>query len=100
MGGFTRPQIWPRPVFNFAKKGNDFKDKFARNYRLASDKFRKAIEEIDKTIDHLQKTKAALLSSGDHLRLANDKAQDLSIRKLTKGNVTMQKMFDDLKEEK
>ena len=64
---------------------NDFKDKFSRNFRLASEKFQKAIDEIDKTIDHLQKTKEALLSSENNLRLANNKAEDLTIKKLTKG---------------
>ena len=62
---------------------NSFKESFARNYQLASAKFKKAIEEIDKTIDHLQKTKEALLSSENNLRLANNKAEDLSIKKLT-----------------
>ena len=65
-------------ISNFEAKMNEFKDKFSRDYRLASEKFQKAIEEIDKTIDHLQKTKAALISSEDHLRLANKKAEDLS----------------------
>jgi hypothetical protein len=63
---------------------NDFKDKFTRNFELASKKFKTAIEEIDKTIDHLQKTKDALLSSENNLRLANNKAEDLSIKRLTK----------------
>ena len=75
----------------------NFKTGFSRNFRLASDKFQKAIEEIDKTIDHLQKTKNALLSSENNLRLANDKAQDLTIKKLTRGNPTMKAKFDDLK---
>lgn len=75
----------------------NFKNGFSRNFRLASDKFQKAIEEIDKTIDHLQKTKNALLSSENNLRLANDKAQDLTIKKLTRGNPTMKAKFDDLK---
>ena len=61
---------------------NDFKEKFGRNYRLASEKFTKAIDEIDKTITHLQKTKEALLSSENNLRLANDKAQDLDRKAL------------------
>lgn len=86
-------------VSNFEKEMNEFKEKFGRNYALASDKFKKAIEEIDKTIDHLQKTKEALLGSENNLRLANDKAQDLSIKRLTKNNPTMTKAFEDLKEE-
>ena len=64
------------------------------------EKFSKAIEEIDKTIDHLQKTKEALLSSSNNLRLANDKAQDLTIKKLTKGNSTMAAKFDELNDKK
>ena len=75
---------------------NDFKDKFARNYRLASEKFQKAIEEIDKTIDHLQKTKEALLSSENNLRLANNKAEDLTIKRLTRNNPTMAQKFAEL----
>lgn len=82
-------------VSNFEKEMNEFKEKFGRNYALASDKFKKAIEEIDKTIDHLQKTKEALLGSENNLRLANDKAQDLSIKRLTKNNPTMSKAFED-----
>lgn len=82
-------------VSNFEKEMNEFKEKFGRNYTLASDKFKKAIEEIDKTIDHLQKTKEALLGSENNLRLANDKAQDLSIKRLTKNNPTMAKAFED-----
>jgi hypothetical protein len=80
-----------------ARIHNDFKEKFARNYRLASEKLKKAIEEIDKTIEHLQKTKDALLSSENNLRLANDKAEDLSIKKLTAHNPTMKKKFEELK---
>lgn len=83
-------------ISNFEAEMNDFKDKFGRNYQLASDKFRKAIEEIDKTIDHLQKTKDALLSSENNLRLANNKAQDLSVKRLTKNNPTMAKKFEEL----
>ena len=78
---------------------NAFKDKFGRNYRLASEKFQTAIDEIDKTIDHLQKTKAALLSSENNLRLANDKAQELSIKKLTKNSPTMRERFEALSRE-
>ena len=84
-------------ISNFEAAMNDFKDKFGRNYRLASERFRTAIEEIDKTIEHLQKTKEALLSSENNLRLANNKAEDLSIKKLTKGNPTMQAKFAELK---
>ena len=76
----------------------DFKTKFARNYDLASRKFQTAIDEIDKTIDHLQKTKEALLGSERNLRLANDKAQDLTIKKLTRKNPTMKAKFAALKE--
>ena len=85
-------------VSNFEAEMNDFKDKFSRNFRLASEKFQKAIEEIDKTIDHLQKTKEALLSSENNLRLANSKAEDLSIKRLTKNNPTMAAKFEELKE--
>jgi hypothetical protein len=84
-------------ITNFEEKMNAFKEGFARNYELASRKFIKAIEEIDKTISHLQKTKEALLSSENNLRLANNKADDLSIKKLTHGNPTMKSKFDDLK---
>lgn len=84
-------------ITNFEENMETFKNGFSRNFRLASDKFQKAIEEIDKTIDHLQKTKNALLSSENNLRLANDKAQDLTIKKLTHGNPTMKAKFDDLK---
>ena len=84
-------------ITNFESNLLDFQDKFSNNYRLASEKFDKAIDEIDKTIDHLQKVKEQLLGSERQLRLANDKAQDLSIKKLTKNNSTMAKMFDDLK---
>lgn len=83
-------------ITNFENEMNDFKDKFSRNYRLASEKFKKAIEEIDKTIDHLQKTKDALLSSENNLRLANNKAEDLSIKRLTKNNPTMRAKFAEL----
>lgn len=83
-------------ITNFEEKINTFKDNFARNYELASRKFKIAIEEIDKTIDHLQKTKDALLSSDNNLRLANQKAEDLTIKKLTQGNPTMKAMFDEL----
>ncbi len=83
-------------ITHFEESIEEFKSKFGRNYRLASEKFQKAIEEIDKTIDHLEKTKKALLSSENNLRLANEKAEDLSIKKLTKNNPTMKKKFDEL----
>jgi len=83
-------------ITKFEEKMNQFKEGFARNYELASKKFQTAIEEIDKTISHLQKTKEALLSSDNNLRLANQKAEDLSIKKLTHGNPTMKAKFDDL----
>lgn len=84
-------------ITHFEQNINTFKDSFSRNYRLASERFAKAIEEIDKTIEHLQKTKEHLLKTEDNLRLANNKAQDLTIKKLTHKNPTMAKMFDDLK---
>lgn len=84
-------------ITNFEEKINTFKEGFARNYELASKKFKTAIDEIDKTIDHLQKTKDALLSSDNNLRLANQKAEDLTIKKLTHGNPTMKAKFDELK---
>lgn len=84
-------------VTNFEDQLNDFKDKFANNYRLASEKFQKAIDEIDKSIDHLQKIKEALTGSERNLRLANDKAEDLTIKKLTRGNVTMKTKFEEAK---
>ena len=80
-------------ITHFEEKMNAFKDAFGKNYRIASEKFQKAIEEIDKTIDHLQKTKEALLSSENNLRLANNKADDLTIKKLAANNPTMKKMF-------
>jgi len=83
-------------ITNFEEKMNKFKEGFSRNYELASKKFKEAIDEIDKTIVHLQKTKDALLSSENNLRLANDKADDLSIKKLTHGNPTMKAKFDEL----
>ena len=86
-------------ITNFEEQIEDFKDKFGRNFRLASEKFNTAIDEIDKSITHLQKIKDALLSSENNLRLANNKAEDLSIKKLTKGNPTMAKKFEDLKKE-
>lgn len=83
-------------ISNFEAEMNDFKSRFSRNYDIASRKFKTAIEEIDKTISHLQKTKEALLSSEDNLRLANNKAQELSVKRLTKNNPTMQAMFKEL----
>ncbi len=83
-------------ISHFEEEMNDFKDKFQRNYRLASEKFKTAVDEIDKSIAHLQKIKDALLSSENNLRLANDKAQDLSIKKLTKNNPTMARKFAEL----
>lgn len=83
-------------ISHFEKNLTTFKEGFGRNYRIASEKFKKAIEEIDKTIDHLQKTKDALLSSENNLRLANNKAEELTIKKLTHNNETMAKMFESL----
>ena len=84
-------------ITNFENKLESFKSGFARNYDLAAKKFRTAIEEIDKTIDHLQKTKDALLGSEDNLRLANNKAEDITIKKLTRGNPTMAAKFDEVR---
>jgi hypothetical protein len=83
-------------ITDFEDNLGKFKDGFAKNFDLASRKFKTAIEEIDKTIDHLQKTKDALLSSGDNLRHANNKAEDLTIKKLTRGNKTMAGKFAEL----
>jgi len=85
-------------ITKFEEKINDFKSGFARNYDLASRQFKTAIDEIDKTMNHLQKTKDALLSSVNNLRLANNKAEDLTIKKLTYNNPTMKQKFDDLKD--
>ena len=85
-------------ISNFEEDMMDFKDKFNKNYDLASRKFQTAIVEIDKTIDHLNKTKDALLSSENNLRLASNKAQDLSIKKLVKNNPTMAQKFSGIKE--
>ena len=87
-------------ISHFEENMNAFKEGFGRNYRLASERFKKAIEEIDKTIDHLQKTKEHLIKSEDNLRLANNKAEDLTIKKLTHNSETMAKMFESLNEEK
>lgn len=83
-------------IANFEEKINKFKDGFARNYDLASRKFKDAIDGIDKTIKELEKTKAALLSSENNLRLANEKTEDLTIKKLTHSNPTMKAKFDEL----
>lgn len=83
-------------ITTFEDKINDFKTGFARNYDLASRQFGDAIKEIDKTMTHLQKTKDALLSSVNNLRLANNKADDLTIKKLTYGNPTMKQKFEDI----
>ena len=87
-------------ISHFEENMNTFKEGFGRNYRIASEKFMKAIEEIDKTISHLQKTKEALLSSENNLRLANNKIEDLSIKKLTRNNPTMQALFDEVNKNK
>jgi hypothetical protein len=83
-------------ITNFENKLETFKTGFARNYDLASERFQTAIKEIDNSIDHLQKTKEALLGTDRNLRLANDKAQDVTIKKLTRGNPTMAARFSDL----
>ena len=85
-------------VTNFENQLDAFKEAFGRNYRLASDKFKTAIDEIDKSISHLQKIKEALIGSENNLRLANDKADALSIKKLTKGNETMTRKFDEARQ--
>lgn len=87
-------------VTNFEDQLADFKDKFGRNYRIASQKFQKAIEEIDKSIDHLQKIKDNLIGSENQLRLANDKAEDLTVKKLTRKSPTMKALLDEAREAK
>ena len=90
-------------VFRYSRLFCDvekFKDDFGRNYNLASKKFKTAIEEIDKTIDHLQKTKDALLSSDKNLRIANEKIDSVTIKKLTHNNKSVQNMFANLKKDK
>lgn len=82
-------------ISHFEENMNAFKNGFAKNYRIASEKFSKAIEEIDKTIDHLQKTKDALISSDRNLRLANNKAEELTIKRLTRNSPTMAKLFEE-----
>ncbi len=83
-------------ISHFEENMNAFKEGFGRNYRLASERFKKAIEEIDKTIDHLQKTKDALLASENNLRLANNKAEELTIKKLTHNSNTMARLFEQV----
>ena len=82
-------------VTNFENQLEDFKEKFGRNYRLASEKFKTAIDEIDKSIMHLQKIKDALIGSENNLRLANDKAEMLTVKRLTRGNPTMTEKFEE-----
>lgn len=82
-------------VTNFENQLTDFQEKFGKNYRIASEKFKTAIDEIDKSIQHLQKIKDALIGSENNLRLANDKAEALTIKKLTRGNPTMKAKFDE-----
>jgi hypothetical protein len=82
-------------VTNFEAELETFKSAFGKNFELASRKFSTAIDEIDKSINHLQKTKDALLSTDRNLRLANDKAQDVTIKRLTRNNPTMKKMFSE-----
>ena len=84
-------------ITNFESQLDQFKSAFGRNFELFSEKLQLAIKEIDKSIDHLQKTKDALISSDRNLRLANDKAQDVTIKKLTRGNPTMAIKFEELK---
>ena len=83
-------------ITNFEQNLKNFQEGFSKNYKLASTKFDEAIAAIDKSIEQLEKTKKALLGTDNNLRLANNKAQDLSIKKLTKGNPTMAKKFEDL----
>lgn len=85
-------------ITNFESELDDFREKFGRNYRLASEKFQAAIKHIDETIKHLEKTKADLLGAENNLRLANDKAEDLTVKKLTRKNPTMKAKFDALKD--
>ena len=87
-------------ITNFEDKLSDFKQKFGYNYRLASEKFTKAIDEIDKTIQHLTKVREALVGSENNLRLANDKAEGLTIRKLTYQNPTMKAKFEEERQRK
>jgi hypothetical protein len=84
-------------VTNFEERLNQFKNGFSRNYQLASDKFQAAIKDIDKSIAALMKVKENLIGSENNLRLANDKADEITIKKLTHGNPTMKQKFDELK---
>jgi hypothetical protein len=86
-------------VTNFEKKLEEFKKGFSYNYNLASKKFKTAIEEIDKTIDHLQKVRDALVGSEDNLRIANGKTEDLTIRSLTYKNPTMKAKFEEARKD-
>ena len=86
-------------ITNFENELDNFKTAFAKNYDLASRKFKAAIDEIDKSIDHLQKTKDALLGTDRNLRLASNKAQDVTIKKLTRRNPTMASKFEELKDQ-
>jgi hypothetical protein len=83
-------------ITNFENDLDDFKSGFAKNFDLASKRFQTAIDEIDKSINHLQKTKDALIGTDRNLRLANNKAQDVTIKKLTRGNPTMRSKFGEL----
>ena len=83
-------------ITNFEDELDKFKQAFGKNYELASRRFNTAIDEIDKSINHLQKTRDALVASDRNLRLANDKAQDVTIKRLTKNNPTMKSKFDEL----
>jgi hypothetical protein len=87
-------------VMNFDEQLNDFKDKFGKNYRLASEKFKKAIEEIDSTINHLKKVKDALIGSEHNFELANKKAEGLTIKKLTRNSPMLREMFEEAREAK
>ena len=86
-------------ITNFESELDSFKAAFGKNYELASKKFQTAIDEIDKSIDHLQKTKEALIGTDRNLRIANDKAQDVTIKKLTRGNPTMAQKFAEIKKQ-
>ena len=85
-------------ITNFENELNDFKNKFGNNYRLASEKFKKAIENIDKTISTLEKVRDNLIGSENNLRLANNKAEELTIKKLTRNNPTMKTKFAELED--
>ena len=87
-------------ITHFEDRLNEFKSGFERNFNLASSKFQKVIDEIDKSIDHLQKTKQALIGSENNLRIANNKVQDITVRKLTYKNPTMQQKFKEAREAK